>query len=55
MPIIELRESIGNTDVLMDTDADNVKIVQKRINLKEGNYQRNMLSMDLFFDDPPRS
>ena len=53
MPIIELRESIGNTDVLMDTDADNVKIVQRRINLKEGNYQRNMLSMDLFFDDPP--
>ena len=53
MAIIELRESIGNTDVLMDTDADNVKIVQKRINLKEGSYQRNMLSMDLFFDDPP--
>lgn len=53
MPIVELRESIGNTDVVMNDPQDRVKIVQKRINLKQGHYQRNMLSMDLFFDDPP--
>ena len=53
MPIVELRESIGNKDVIMANDQDRVKVVQHRINLKEGHFQRNMLSMDLFFDDPP--
>lgn len=53
MPIVELRESIGNKDVIMANDQDRVKIVQHRISLKQGHYQRNMLSMDLFFDDPP--
>jgi len=53
MPIKELRESIGDIDVLMANDQERVQIVQKRINLKEGSVQRNMLSMDLFFDDPP--
>ena len=55
MPIKELRESIGDIDVLMANDQERVQIVQKRINLKEGSIQRNMLSMDLFFDDPPGS
>jgi hypothetical protein len=53
MPIKELRESIGDIDLLMANDQERVQIVQKRINLKEGSIQRNMLSMDLFFDDPP--
>jgi hypothetical protein len=53
MPIKELRESIGDIDLLMADDQSRVQIVQKRINLKEGSIQRNMLSMDLFFDDPP--
>jgi len=53
MPIKELRESIGDIDLPMANDQSRVQIVQKRINLKEGSVQRNMLSMDLFFDDPP--
>jgi len=53
MPIKELRESIGDIDLQMANDQERVQIVQKRINLKEGSIQRNMLSMDLFFDDPP--
>tara|TARA_Y100000592_G_scaffold36029_1_gene57156 strand:+ start:559 stop:1527 length:969 start_codon:yes stop_codon:yes gene_type:complete len=53
MPIIEMRESIGDIDVNFANDQDALQVVQKRINLKEGSLQRNMLSMDLFFDDPP--
>ena len=54
MPVVELRESIGDIDVLFPDNQDGrVQVVQKRINLKEGSVQRNMLSMDLFFDDPP--
>ena len=54
MPVIEMRENIGSIDVRMDTFQDSVQVVQKRINLKEGSFQRNMLQMDLFFDDFPR-
>lgn len=53
MPIKELRESIGDIDLTMANDQERVQIVQKRINLNEGSIQRNMLSMDLFFDDSP--
>lgn len=53
MPVIEMRENIGSIDVLMETSNDSVQVVQKRINLKEGTFQRNMLQMDLFFDDFP--
>jgi hypothetical protein len=53
MPVIEMRESLGDQDVEIVNDQDRVKVVQKRINLKEGSYQRNMLQMDLFFDDFP--
>jgi len=53
MPVIEMRENIGSIDVSMPTSQDNVQVVQKRINLKEGTFQRNMLQMDLFFDDFP--
>lgn len=52
MPVIEMRESLGSIDVEF-TDQDRVQVVQKRINLKEGSFQRNMLQMDLFFDDFP--
>ena len=48
-----MRENIGSIDVSMETSQDNVQVVQKRINLKEGTFQRNMLQMDLFFDDFP--
>lgn len=55
MPVIEMRESLGNIDVEIIGSGTNkqVAVVQKRINLKEGPYQRNMLQMDLFFDDFP--
>ncbi len=52
MPVIEMRESLGSIDVEI-TDATEPVVVQKRINLKEGSWQRNMLQMDLFFDDFP--
>lgn len=48
-----MRENIGSIDVRMQTAGDSVQVVQKRINLKEGTFQRNMLQMDLFFDDFP--
>ena len=54
MPIIEMRESIGSTDVILK-QTENIAIIQKRINLKEGAFQRNMLQMDLFFDDYPQT
>ena len=53
MPVIEMRESLGSIDVEFANDQSRVQIVQKRINLKEGPWQRNMLQMDLFFDDAP--
>jgi len=53
MPIIEMRESLGLTDVEIKS-REKVAIIQKRINLKEGSFQRNMLQMDLFFDDYPQ-
>lgn len=53
MPIIELRESLGDVDLEIENDQSRVQISQKRINLKSGNYQRNMIAMDLFFDNPP--
>jgi len=53
MPIIEMRESIGSLDVTLPKNQS-VSIIQKRINLKEGTFQRNMLQMDLFFDDYPQ-
>lgn len=53
MPVIEMRENIGSVDVTMATPQDGVQVIQKRINLKEGTFQRNMLQMDLFFDDFP--
>lgn len=52
MPVIEMRESIGSQPVTLEI-GENTAVVQKRINLKEGNHQRNMLQMDLFFDDFP--
>ena len=57
MPVIEMKESLGSLDVTVpfdDVNAENIAIVQKRINLKEGTWQRNMLQMDLFFDDFPQ-
>lgn len=54
MPVIEMRESLGSTDIIFD-EQDTVKVVQKRINLKSGPHQRNMLQMDLFFDDYPQT
>ena len=42
MPIVELRESLGSFDVEMENDQDRVKMLTKRINLKEGNHERNM-------------
>ena len=55
MPVIEMRESLGVKDLVVpfDADANNVAVVQKRINLKTGTFQRNMVQMDLFFDDFP--
>lgn len=56
MPVIEMRESLGQMDVIVPKDNknnENVAVIQKRINLKEGTWQRNMLQMDLFFDDMP--
>jgi len=53
MPVIEMRESIGSVDVTLPKNQS-VSIIQKRINLKEGTFQRNMLQMDLFFDDYPQ-
>ncbi len=53
MPVIEMRENLGSIDVEIENDQDRVQVVQKRINLKEGSWQRNMLQMDLFFDDFP--
>lgn len=53
MPIVELRESLGSFDVEFTDDQDRVQMLTKRINLKEGNHERNMLQMDLFFDDIP--
>lgn len=47
-----MRESLGSIDVEFDQN-NLVQVVQKRINLKEGSWQRNMLQMDLFFDDFP--
>lgn len=52
MPVIEMRESLGSIDVEITNPSEPV-VVQKRINLKEGSWQRNMLQMDLFFDDFP--
>ena len=52
-----MKESLGSFDVVVPYDrnnAENVAVVQKRINLKEGTWQRNMLQMDLFFDDFPQ-
>lgn len=48
-----MRENLGSIDVTIENDQDRVQVVQKRINLKEGSWQRNMLQMDLFFDDFP--
>jgi len=53
MPVIEMRESIGSTDVTLKA-GEKVAVIQKRINLKPGPHQRNMLQMDLFFDDYPQ-
>lgn len=53
MPIIEMRESLGSKDVELKA-GEKVAVIQKRINLKEGTFQRNMLQMDLFFDDYPQ-
>lgn len=53
MPVIEMRESLGDQPFLMEDGQDTIKVITKRINLKEGSYQRNMLQMDLFFDDFP--
>jgi len=53
MPVIEMRESLGSIDVEFENNQSLVQVVQKRINLKEGSWQRNMLQMDLFFDDFP--
>lgn len=47
-----MRESLGSIDVEITNTLEPV-VVQKRINLKEGSWQRNMLQMDLFFDDFP--
>jgi len=52
MPIIEMRESIGSQPVTLAI-GESLAVVQKRINLKEGPHQRNMLQMDLFFDNFP--
>jgi len=52
MPVIEMRESIGSTPVTLKI-GESLAVVQKRINLKEGPHQRNMLQMDLFFDNFP--
>lgn len=49
-----MRETLGDRDIRMENDQSRVQVVQKRINLKEGSYQRNMLQMDLFFDDFPQ-
>lgn len=54
MPVIEMRETLGDQDIEIIDDQSRVQVVQKRINLKEGSYQRNMLQMDLFFDDFPQ-
>ena len=54
MPVIEMRESLGDQDFEIVNDQSRVQVIQKRINLKEGSYQRNMLQMDLFFDDFPQ-
>ena len=54
MPVIEMRETLGDQDITFQSRDDLVQVVQKRINLKEGSYQRNMLQMDLFFDDFPQ-
>jgi hypothetical protein len=49
-----MRESLaGDVKVTDGADDINIAMVQKRINLKPGNLQRNMLQMDLFFDDQP--
>lgn len=48
-----MRENLGSIDLLMENEQSSVQVVQKRINLKEGSFQRNMLQMDLFFDDFP--
>lgn len=53
MPVIEMRESLGSIDVEFADNQSLIQVVQKRINLKEGSFQRNMLQMDLFFDDFP--
>jgi hypothetical protein len=53
MPVIEMRESLGSTDVELKS-GEKVAVIQKRINLKPGSHQRNMLQMDLFFDDYPQ-
>lgn len=53
MPVIEMRESLGSIDVNFPDAQSRVQVVQKRINLKTGPWQRNMLQMDLFFDDAP--
>jgi len=53
MPVIEMRESLGSTDVKLKS-GEKVAVIQKRINLKPGAHQRNMLQMDLFFDDYPQ-
>lgn len=52
MPVIEMRESIGSDPVTLEI-GESLAVVQKRINLKEGPHQRNMLQMDLFFDNFP--
>jgi len=51
MPIIEVREDLTN-DIVFENNQDLVKVVSQKINLKSG-MQRNMLSMDLFWDHLP--
>lgn len=51
MAVIEMREALGRGQVTFEIGED-VQVVQKRINLKPGPHQRNMLQMDLFIDEP---
>jgi len=52
MPVIEMREALGRGTATLEI-GEKVNVVQKRINLKPGPHQRNMLQMDLFFDEAP--
>ena len=52
-----MKQSLGSFDVTVPDPRGGspaVQVVQKRINLKEGTFQRNMLQMDLYFDDFPQ-